>query len=243
MKKSILFLTVAALAAASCSQSSPDITTFGLKGDVKEVWFTDELVAASELDGEELGEGTVSENELQMRFDEQGRVLRDVYGNTYEYDADGNFVRGQLRGTELERDAKGRILRYDSTNFEDWDSEDFDIVAFFAVTFTYDGKGRPQAADTNGWEWNTTYSYAYNGGNVYPASATYEGGAEGWIEEGTITYEYVSFDEKGNWTERFVSTVNKSWEEPWEEGMEPEIDTVTYKHRECRTITYWSDGK
>lgn len=244
MKKSFLILSLAALVCAACQSGTTchDVTTFGLKGDVKEVWFSDALIASSaDEEAEEAGDPVFSDKELQMTFDAQGRVTLDENRNRYEYDADGQFVRGQLPQTTVERDDKGRIVTYDNTAFDDWDSEDFDVYDFFVAHYTYDAQGRVVTEELGGWEWGTTYTYVYEGNNVYPSSASFEGGAEGWNEEGTITFEYSEFDANGNWTDRIVTTVNNGWEEPWEEDMKPEVETVTYTHRQLREITYWTD--
>lgn len=243
MKNISLCALALVLAAAACAPkyNPNDARTFGLKGDVKEVRLSEAFPANPEegmTEDEWFGTDT-----LELAFDERGRVTRDAYGNTYEYDEEGNFIGGQLPQTTLLRDSKGRIVSYDNTEFEDYGSEAFDIAAFSVVRFSYDAKGRPQTADLGGWEWSNTYTYAYDGNKVYPASATFDGGSEGWNEQGEIRYTYTRFDAKGNWTERTVSRVTRGWEEPWEEDMVPQVDTTTVELKQARVITYWSDGK
>ena len=77
----------------------------------------------------------------------------------------------------------------------------------------------------------------YDGKKVYPASATYETFEEGYVEDGTITYEYTKFDAKGNWTERTVTDASRLYEE----GFEEDAENSTLVTREYRTIDYWSD--
>ena len=93
----------------------------------------------------------------------------------------------------------------------------------------------------NSWEWESTRTNVFEGGNVYPSSATFVSVSEGWNEEGTILYTYTEFDAKGNWTERTVRTETRSWEEPWEENMEPEVETSVSEVRQRRVISYWSE--
>ena len=235
--KKLSILTLAALLVLAACQPKPaqDRTTFGFQGDVKEVF-----LYVMDLDEEETGN---AEGTLEYTFDAQGRVTQDEYGHLYQYDAAGRLTNSRVPGTELLRDRKGRITFYDSTSFEDWGEEDFDIMDFFRAQFSYDAQGRPVTEELNGWEWESTRTNSFDGDNVYPSSATFVSASEGWNEEGTITYIYTEFDAKGNWIERTVCTETKSWEEPWEEDMEPEVETTTSEVRQRRVITYWSDEK
>jgi hypothetical protein len=227
MEKYRLLTLAALLALAACQpRTAPDVTTFGFQGDVKEVF----------LYLEDADEGT-----LQYSFDEQGRVTQDEYGHVYQYDADGLITAPRVPGTELLRDRKGRLLSYDSTSFDDWGADDFDIMDFFKASYSYDGQGRPVTEELAGWEWETTYTNYFEGKNVYPSSATFVGAAEAWNEEGTVLYTYTKFDAKGNWTERTVHTETKAWEEPWEDNAAPEVETTTTTVLQRRIIVYWSD--
>lgn len=235
MKKYSILTLVALLGLAACqSKPASDVTTFGFQGDVKEV-----VLHVMDPDEEETGS---VEGVLEYTFDAQGRVTQDEYGHTYQYDADGLLTNARVPGTELLRDQQGRIISYDSTSFDDWGGdEDFDIMDFFSVKYSYDAKGRPVTEEITGWEWEGTYTNTFEGNNVYPSTITYESSSEGWIEEGTITYFYTEFDAKGNWIERSVRTETKCWEEPWEENMEPEVETTVSELRQRRVITYWSE--
>ena len=236
MKKYSILTLAALLGLAACQpKTAPDVTTFGFQGDVKEVF-----LYVMDLDEEETGE---AESALEYTFDAQGRVTRDEYGHTYQYDADGLLTGSRVPGTELLRDQQGRILSYDSTSFDDWGEEDFDIMDFFKAKFSYDAKGRPVTEELNGWEWESTRTNSFTGNNVFPSTATFVSASEGWNEEGTISYTYTEFDARGNWTERTVRTETKSWEEPWEENMEPEVETTVSEVRQRRVIAYWSDAE
>lgn len=234
MKKYGILTLAALLGLAACQpKTASDVTTFGFQGDVKEV-----TLYVLDMEEEETGaeEGTV-----EYTFDAQGRVTRDEYGHSYQYDADGLLTNSRVPGTELLRDQQGRIISYDSTSFDDWGEEDFDIMDFFKAKYSYDAKGRPEIEVLNGWEWESTRTNVFEGGNVYPSSATFVSVSEGWNEEGTILYTYTEFDAKGNWTERTVRTETRSWEEPWEENMEPEVETSVSEVRQRRVISYWSE--
>ena len=237
MKKLFILTAVLALAACQSAQqtTSPDVRTFGMYGDVKEVQYS--VVAVDEdspadVDPWEFG-GTV-----EFTFDQQGRVTLDDRGTEFVYGEDGSFV---SEWATLVRDEAGRLVCYDNTSDEMLDSEEFDVYNFFKMDFTYDAKGRPATQELDGWEWSNTFTFSYDGDKVYPSAATFEGGYEAFVEEGTITYVYKAFDAKGNWTEREVTKVTNAYEEPWEDDMEPEVETTTNVERQYRQIRYWSD--
>ena len=91
MKRLAYLLTMAAVALVSCQpadKSFPDVRSFGLSGDVKEVYAS---TMDPELEAE--GEDPMLEPEiLEFSFDELGRVTEDNSGNSFEYDAQGNLV-------------------------------------------------------------------------------------------------------------------------------------------------------
>lgn len=244
MKKTILSLG-AILALVACQPKGSgnynpnDARTFGLTGDVKTVMHSSALKS---VDGEavEDDDAWLGVDELALAFDEAGRVLKDAYGDPYEYDADGNFVRGYNDKTTMERDEKGRLAEYDNATLDyddDLDYEDLNIEEVFHVRFSYDAQGRPAEIETGGWEWMSTEHYVFEGKNVYPASYTFETFEEGYVEDGTVTYTYTEFDSKGNWTERTVTTNTRLYEEDLEEEAENSSRVVV----ERRAITYWSD--
>jgi len=241
MKKiSILALSAVVLFAACTPKYNPnDARTFGLKGDVKEVRLSEAV--PSEPGDPSSEDCWLDQDQLEMTFDAQGRVTLDPYGNVYEYDEEGHFLGGQVPNTEVVRDTDGRLVSYDNTAFDDFEDVRFDIGTFSITRYTYDAKGRPATADINGWEWGTVYTYTYDGSKVYPASATFEGVSEGWLEAGTVGYEYTKFDARGNWTERKVSQMTRNWELPWEGNPNPPVDTSYVDMRQIRVIKYWSD--
>ena len=116
--------------------------------------------------------------------------------------------------------------------------ENLDVFDYCEVLYTYDEKGRVVTEDYSGWEWGTVYTYEYEGDKFYPCKATFKSYNEGFNEEGTLTYEYLTFDDKGNWTSRNLNRVASSYEEPWEEDQEPEIETSEETIRQIRQITY-----
>ena len=243
MKKTILTLG-AILALVACGQQEngnynpSDALSFGMTGDVKTVRLSRELVSRD--DESDFDDPMLEVDELSLAFDETGRVLKDIYGDPYEYDADGKFVRGYSDKTTMARDDKGRLQEYDNATLDyedDFDYEDLNIEEVFHYEFTYDAQGRVASSELGGWEWMTTYTYAYDGKKPYPASATYETFEEGYVEDGTITYEYTKFDAKGNWTERTVTDASRLYEE----GFEEDAENSTLVTREYRTIDYWSD--
>jgi hypothetical protein len=237
MKKSYLLLAVLAVAACQPGQDNKpsDARSFGLLGDVKEVYLTQTTLSSTNEMYEVTDEPGVER--LEFTFDAKGRVTLDTYGSVYEYNAAGEFVKGDSDFTELERDEQGRLASYDNTNLE-WDElDEFDFEHFFAYTFGYDARHRVVSEELNGWEWIETYTYTYDGDKVYPASATFEGDSEGWTEEGEISYEYTAFDAKGNWTERTKTVTVKGYDIDDEENAETWTDVV----RQVRRFVYWSE--
>jgi len=244
MKKYYLFAIMAAFALVSCQnggKTSPDVHTFGLTGDVKEVYLS-ELAVFDSMEEDE-GDSMPDDNVLELSFDEQGRVLLDEYVNEYAYDDEGNFV-GRTEWTELTRDAQGRITSfYNPVLDEDGEflDEDMDVVEHCRFEYTYDAQGRVATEAYRGWEWGTDYVYEYDGNAFYPSVVSFEGYDAGYNESGIIEYEYVKFDDRGNWTVRTVTKTTDSWEEAWDDN-EPEVETSTSVTRQYRKITYWSDG-
>jgi uncharacterized protein YcfL len=149
MKKALFVSALAAAVLAACQSpeavTSPDVRTFGMKGDVKTVSYTIEDVELSEEPGYE------PEYELELSFDEQGRVTLDNYNNVYEYDAEGNFVRGSGKRTVMQRDAQGRVILYDNTILpEDGNYEESDFDHFIKIEIAYDAQGRMDLLDFEG---------------------------------------------------------------------------------------------
>lgn len=239
MKKLLIIPAVLAVAACQPKQNNgpSDALSFGLLGDVKEVYVTQSIESSTDEDLAEIVP-TTGEERLEFTYDADGRITLDTFGLPYEYDADGAFVGGSGKKTTLERDAKGRIVSYDNTHVEDEDDyEDLDIESFFSYVFDYDNQNRVVKEEISGWEWCDTYEYTYEGDKPYPASATFVSGAEGWNEEGDIKFEYTAFDDKGNWTERLETYTVKAYEE----GFEEEAQNYTTVYKKVRRFVYWSE--
>ena len=243
MKKALFGLAVAAAALTGCWNAevvtSPDVRTFGMAGDVKAVSYTLEQIIPSEEPGAGPEYDTLFVNEPVLAFDAQGRVTLDGYDNVYEYDAEGNFVRGFNDKTVMQRDAQGRIVLYDNTiSLDDESDAEIDYENYVKLEISYDAQGRPDMVDQEGWESMCQTKFVYEGDNAYPFRELYDLLYEGWEDDGAVEYEYTAFDEKGNWTERFYTSTIKTTAS-WDEEYEPEITEIRYRER--RTITYWSD--
>lgn len=237
MKKALFVSALAAAVLAACQSpeavTSPDVRTFGMKGDVKTVSYTIEDIELSEEPGYE------PEYDLELSFDEQGRVTQDSYNNVYEYDAEGNFVRGSGKRTVMQRDAQGRVILYDNTILpEDGNYEESDFDHFIKIEIAYDAQGRMDLLDFEGPESISQTKYIYKDDQPYPSIEYYNTQYETFTEDGTLEYEYTAFDKKGNWTERTILSTTKEWDL---EDEDSEVETSETRYRERRIITYWSD--
>ena len=213
-----------------------DARTYGVVGPVQEVRLSKALLSTTST--EEQGDPWLEKDELEMTFDENGRVTLDgLAGCKYVYDENGNFIKGFSDKTELKRDDNGRIVSYVNTNVEGQDYSNINFDEYLSKTFDYDELGRVVKATYSGWEWMTDYAYEYFGGNVYPTKATYESTAESLVIKGTVTYTYKEYDQYGNWTERQVV-----WEEETRDcggAGDPEISKNEYLER--RVIKYYQE--
>ncbi len=224
-------------ALAENSKYNPtDGRTFGVVGPVQEIRLSKALLSTTST--EEQGDPWLEDNTLEMTFDQYGRVTLDGLGGCkYYYDENGNFIKGFSDKTVMVRDDKGRIINYVNTNIEgidDYSKINFD--EYIAKSFEYDDLGRVIKATYSGWEWETVYTYEYFGGNVYPKKAVYDSAAESFVIKGTVTYEYLQYDERGNWLER-----NVTWEEESREYGEEQVEVSKDEYLERRTIKYYPD--
>lgn len=236
MKRIVLLLAVFALASCQFGKNGydpKDALSFGLVGDVKEVYVT-KTVESTDTEDYMLQDG-LDEERLEMIFDEKGRLTLDTYGDPYVYDEEGNFVKGFTEKTVMLRDGKGRLEAYDNTT-DDYET-DFDVETYFGYEFSYDAQGRVVREVIHGWEWSDTYDYVYDGKKVYPASATFQAYDENWNEKGTIEFQYILEDAHGNWTER-VQVIKFIG---YEEDCEDEAKSYTTVYRQKRRIIYWSN--
>ncbi len=212
-----------------------DARTFGLAGAVKEVRIS--VTNLSPANDEERANPVISDNKLQMSFNERGQVTLDHYGNVYEYDSDGKFIKGRSDITVVERDSKGRITRYENTPQTYSDGEDFGefVFNYISLDLGYDEQGRVYTEEIGSWEAGYAYRIFYDGSNIYPQRAVIDGGEGPTTVKGSITYEYISFDEKGNWTERKVFVAQSFTEE----GSNDEPTVENTERLEKRTILYY----
>ena len=228
-----MLLMMVMMALASCQETalgSVDTRTFGLYGNVEKVSITpffatpgdNGLVQGERMDG----------SESEMSFDRQGRVLLDLYGNVYEYDDEGNFVKGAEDYQKMKRDEQGRIVLYDSMR----DDED---DACFKMEFSYDEKGRVSKVDFALWEGAYTDMLIYKGDNVYPEKIINNGSEQGENIQMTTEYRYLEFDDKGNWLKREVHVTTVTTEEAVDEDSTPEPITEEIYTIEVREIKYY----
>lgn len=235
--KRLLLVSLAALSVlAACTRAdktSPDVRTFGLIGDVEDVRYS---VTSSAM-YDEVIDPFLEQDEVVLSFDELGRVTLDDYGNVYEYDAAGNYDGIYSDYIEVVRDASGRLTSFDNTSIPEEDFDDFDVMDYCSVTYEYDAKGRVATETYAGWEWGTTTTYTYDSDKPWPAKISQSSYDEGYNENSDITFKYLEFDARGNWTKRESTIVTESYEE----GAEDEKETNTQVKQESRSISYWSD--
>ncbi len=234
------FLMIAVLAlVASCrngadnneskavNYDATDARTMGLLGEVKEVKVA--AIFGFSENGDEVTDGY----QLQAVFDENGRVLLDRWGNKYEYDAEGNFVKGSSDIAKVTRDDKGRLVGYH--NMPTYYTQAIDYYHYISLELSYDEKGRVVSEEIGRWESGNTNTYIYEGDNIYPQRNSFIGGESITVTKGTSVYKYISFDKKGNWIEREVITEAVSTSE----GDEENPDAYKLEYTEKREIVYW----
>lgn len=212
--------------AADSKYNPTDARTFGLLGDVKAVYIVEKLDEASQSAAGR--QETVLKP--QMTFDEYGRVTLDPYGNRYEYDADGNFIKGVSDKSVMSRDADGRITSYGNKE-SDNDREQY------SWTFTYDADGRLLTVAGAWWEAMDEDSLIYEGENVSPQREVSSGVAEAESYDCVREYTYDAFDAHGNWTKRTCHMVYKFMIGGDESTADEERSVTTTE----RVIKYYSD--
>ena len=199
-----------------------DVRCFGLLGDVKEV-----RLSIREYTGDSEDDFWESKDSLQLAFDESGRIVRDNYENIYQYDAQGNFVKGLTEKSKMKRDEKGRVVEY-----MNWMDEEDDQG--FTITFAYDAQNRMSKVNIGGWESTIDQIFTYTDDHVYPDRENCESEDEGDHYSTVITYTYKKFDVKGNWTEREAHSVAKHTIDD-----EPEGEPTVLRRIEQRKIVYY----
>lgn len=196
-----------------------DVKCLGLAGNVKEV-----SVTVTDLSSET--QESWEDSTQYMRFDEQGRVLKDRYDNLYKYDDKGEFVYGLSEKSKMKRDEKGRIVYYENRMDEE-DDMGFDIK------FEYDGADRMTKSVMVGWEATIEDTFTYTDDHIYPDRQNMESEDEGDHFSTVVTYTYKKFDDNGNWTEREVKSVSKHTIDGEDQGTEE------YTQNEQRKILYY----
>lgn len=224
-----LVAMVAALPAKAQNRTIDDRRAYGLVGNVEHVKTSTQ--PAYVQNGDFLPQSEEGASYDDLSFTSQGLVTLDLYGNTYEYDAQGNFIgKGERGCAQMGRDANGRIVSYEDV----CDDED---VESHVHKFFYDSKGRMDHVEMTFWESTFNISYTYEGDNVYPATIYTEQFDEGSITRTKYDMDYVKFDAQGNWTRREVYVTRSESEETGEGETDP-TTTESYEIEE-RSITYF----
>lgn len=211
-------------------KNTDDRRAFGLIGNVKSVsTITRE---ADVVDGK-LVPGERNNGDDVMSFTKQGWVLIDLYGNEYDYDAQGRFV-GKLgsRGCATSmRSVNGQITAYtDVCDEEDIESR---VCEFF-----YDEQGRMKRVEMTFWESTFNIDYIYDGDSPHVTVIHTEQFDQGSITRTDYVMTYTDFDAQGNWTRREVMVSRTESEETGDEG-ETEPTYYTTHEIETRTLTYY----
>lgn len=187
--------------------ASPDLALYGLYGQVLSVKQSEAYISESGDIGEPF-------NTNQITFDKDCKLTKD-----------DNIYFTKERG-KITRDEEGRIK---TMNFTAGEMMEYDYSYTYKgerlLTATVDFMGECSGGYTE------TYTYD-EAGNL--AKTVCEGSTEGTNYTHTITYTIKKTDEKGNWTERSVKTVE---EESYDEEPDNVSTNTNYKY-EYRTIKY-----
>lgn len=193
MKKTLLSITIAlsAMMSAGCS-NAPKASASMLESDINSK--TEESAETTVTDAKNTTDVTF--------FDLTGNVKKCTTTSdidegeseeVIEFDSNGKFVsrtNGVDEVTSVERDKKGRIITLYLKDV---------IDRTYAETYEYDKKGNIISnkcdAEPDGLAHHL--SYTYTDGRIVRIKGWNDG--VGDIEK---KYEYLSFDDKGNWTER-----------------------------------------
>ena len=183
--------------AKSSEETAVDVKAFGFIGPVKEAFSSEYDVKDFDADKlEPEGEPrNTNQSEQGYAFNKAGQITIDPWGGIYEYDADGQFVRGITAKTKMKRDDKQRVVFYRQANDEDDD-------AMFKNEFVYDEQGRLKKVSVTFWESSQEEEFFYEGDNIYPSRREYSAEEEGTEWKSSTEYIYTKFDDRGNWIER-----------------------------------------
>ena len=230
----VLFMLAASMGVSHSEASNydeTDVVSMGLKGPVAEVLVTT-YDATISTEGRYVQGDIQEDSDGRISFTPQGQVTFDFFGNEYNYDDSGAFVRGIEEYTRMTRDGQGRVHIYENKK----DDEDDNC---YKHTFNYDSSGRLVSIEMLFWESTTTFTYTYDGQNIYPSTMRMEEHNEGDIYLCTSDYRYTKFDDHGSWTEHEVHTVNVETSEPLDENDVPESITSDSYSIESRDIKYY----
>lgn len=171
-------------------------------------------------------------------FNRRGYLLFDGCSE-YTYQADTVFLYGEDAqagmSASLAYDAAGRIvaqkLEYEGDAVGDGEQ---------STEFSYDGAGRLTRTDAVLWETEVETVYTYDAEGRLVTRRETAHGCDGDTER-VYNYEYVKFDDRGNWTER-RATVQKTAVQPIEGHEHEQSEVVRYPDAyqfELREITYY----
>ncbi|MBR2243441.1 MAG: hypothetical protein IJ888_01735 [Prevotella sp.] len=215
---------------AELDYNTTDARSFGLYGCVAKVVTTTYMAT---LEGDKLVKGIISNRTDSLAtFDEKGRVTLDPYANPYVYDADGKFIKGRSKASQMNRDKDGRVISYTNRENENhWEG--------YSYEFSYDKEGRITTIEWGGWEEGESYGLTYQDGKLYPSSVHIDGLACADIYKTDIRYRYTKFDEQGNWTAREMYFDIMQTTEEYEGNENPPKDYSKEYYIQERIITYY----
>lgn len=210
---------------------SPDLAMHELHGHVKEC-----LVETSDAklkDGKFETKGKWEKGGALL-FSDNGFIAKDEFF-TYAYLDDGKIKaeHNKNKGSfgKVKRNKNGQIVKmeYDDPK---------DETMTWKTEYVWNKAGHPGKESSLGWEWGLNTKYTYNDDGLL-TKLVEESDDMGTATTATTTYEYVSFDKNGNWTERNATATVADKE--WDHDSEKYRTTSTQKSYrvERRKITYW----
>ncbi|NLV53752.1 MAG: hypothetical protein GXY64_10910 [Bacteroidales bacterium] len=200
---------------------SADWAFYALKGKVKEV------------------------SSIRYMVDEDFDVEQSMYDlkDTVRFTPDGEMTIYKDRDADLTdpmfnnaltRNEQGQVVKYDFTLVQSEDQFDDRCMMWDGTDLlTFDNRGRVIKRDYVSYEVSGVVEYTYDAQGLCPTSKGHFT-SEGQDIFETYTYEYISFDDKGNWIER-KQTTEGSNKEYGEENLEEYKEYMVEK----RTIIYY----
>lgn len=151
----------------------------------------------------------------------------------FEYDDTGKLTNATDKAVfpmlvEIGRDEQNRIISYKRID----KNSGMDSESAFEEIYLWNENGRIQRYELHGFEWSNskTFSYDAEGRILKCVERSSDMGTETASEE---SYEYISFDDKGNWTER-IATIDRTVTEEMEHTVKEKL-----KRTEKRMIKYY----